>query len=151
MSAYKSHEEFIFELSLIYPDITVLEIYTKNDIKLLIKDSLYIKYLASPRDMLRKDRGRKPSVHTALDKNDWFIKHANFKCRDKFDYSKVNYINGKTPVTIICPIHDEFKQKTITHLRTKVIHGCPKCGKNLPKLWTDNQIYTDAYFYILPF
>ena len=27
---------------------------------------------------------------------------------DRYDYSKVNYVNAKTKITIICPIHGEF-------------------------------------------
>lgn len=34
---------------------------------------------------------------------------AHKKFGDKFDYSKVNYINYSTPITIICPIHGEFQ------------------------------------------
>ena len=45
---------------------------------------------------------------------------------DKFNYSKSKYINSKTPLTIICPIHGEFFQTPYVHLIT---HGCPKCGR----------------------
>jgi len=38
-----------------------------------------------------------------------FIKKAKEVHGDKYDYSKVNYINYNTPVTIICPIHGEFQ------------------------------------------
>lgn len=27
---------------------------------------------------------------------------------DSLDYSKVNYINSRTPITLICPKHGEF-------------------------------------------
>jgi hypothetical protein len=45
---------------------------------------------------------------------------------DKFDYSKSFYVNSKTPLTIICPIHGEYTQTPYVHLIT---HGCPKCGR----------------------
>lgn len=45
---------------------------------------------------------------------------------NKFDYSKSFYINSKTPLTIICPIHGEYKQTPYVHLKT---HGCPSCGR----------------------
>lgn len=38
---------------------------------------------------------------------------------DRFDYSKVNYINTETPVTIICPEHGPFSQRPDVHLRAK--------------------------------
>jgi ssDNA-binding Zn-finger/Zn-ribbon topoisomerase 1 len=45
---------------------------------------------------------------------------------DKYDYSKVEYINNRTPVCIICPEHGEFYQVPYAHLAGK---GCPICGK----------------------
>ena len=43
---------------------------------------------------------------------------------DKYDYSKVEYINGRTKVIIICPIHGEFEQRPKLHLKD---NGCAKC------------------------
>lgn len=34
-----------------------------------------------------------------------FIEKAREIHGDKYDYSKVEYINNKTPVTIICKVH----------------------------------------------
>lgn len=56
---------------------------------------------------------------------DLFIKLAKNKHNGKYDYSKVNYEDCKTKVTIICPIHGEFEQTPDSHLRGC---GCPKCG-----------------------
>ena len=47
----------------------------------------------------------------------------------RYDYSKVNYINNRTEVIIICPNHDEpyeFPQKPTDHLSGK---GCSLCCK----------------------
>lgn len=55
-----------------------------------------------------------------------FIKKANFIFNNKFDYSKVNYINNKTKVEIICPIHGSFETTPHSHLRSK--YGCKKCS-----------------------
>ena len=46
---------------------------------------------------------------------------------DKYDYSKVNYINNSTKVCIICPIHGEFWQTPDNHIHE---HGCPFCKAN---------------------
>jgi len=43
-----------------------------------------------------------------------------------FDYSKVDYVNNKTKIKIICKNHGEFEQRPDCHLFLK--HGCPKCG-----------------------
>ena len=56
-----------------------------------------------------------------------FIKEAKQIHGDRYDYSKVKYINRNTPVTIICPTHGEFEQIPSNHLQGK---GCPKCSKN---------------------
>lgn len=45
---------------------------------------------------------------------------------NKYDYSKVNYINNHTKVCIICPEHGEFWQLPQDHLQKKA--GCPKCA-----------------------
>ena len=45
---------------------------------------------------------------------------------DKYDYSRVNYVNGQTRVEIICPIHGSFFQKPYDHLQG---HGCPLCAQ----------------------
>jgi Zn-finger nucleic acid-binding protein len=54
-----------------------------------------------------------------------FIQRAREIHGGKFDYSKINYINNKTKVTIICPEHGEFKQTPSDHLGGS---NCPKCG-----------------------
>ena len=54
-----------------------------------------------------------------------FIEKATQKHNGKYDYSKVEYVDSKTPVTIICPTHGEFPQEPASHTRGS---GCPKCA-----------------------
>lgn len=54
-----------------------------------------------------------------------FIQKAKEVHGDKYDYSKVEYINTKTKVCIGCSIHGEFWQRPHDHLKGV---GCPKCG-----------------------
>ena len=54
-----------------------------------------------------------------------FIAKAKLIHNDKFDYSDINYINNKTKIKIICPIHGEFEQTPNNHLKG---HGCVKCS-----------------------
>ena len=68
---------------------------------------------------------------------------------DKYDYSKVDYINAKTPVIIICSEHGEFQQRSDSH---KNGAGCPACsGKK--KLTKENiikqfkEVHGDTYDY----
>ena len=44
-----------------------------------------------------------------------------------YDYSKVNYIDAKAPIIIICKKHGEFIQTPSNHLSNC---GCPKCAKS---------------------
>ena len=54
-----------------------------------------------------------------------FIEKAKKVHGDKYDYSKVEYINNHTKVCIICPEHGEFWQTPQSHLYNK---GCKKCS-----------------------
>jgi hypothetical protein len=54
-----------------------------------------------------------------------FIKKAIIKHGDKYDYSKVHYINSLTKVIINCEKHGEFLQPPSDHLSGC---GCPKCS-----------------------
>ena len=59
-----------------------------------------------------------------------FIEKAKIIHLDKYDYSLVDYINTRTKVKIICPIHGEFEQISNNHLSGS---GCPICNKNKAK------------------
>lgn len=63
--------------------------------------------------------------------NEEFIKRAKEIHGDKYDYSKTKYINKRTNVIIICPIHGEFIQNPHNHNMQK--QGCPECGKERAK------------------
>ena len=54
-----------------------------------------------------------------------FIQKARKVHGDKYDYSKVEYVNSQTKVCIICPIHGEFWQEPAAHVRG---YNCPKCA-----------------------
>ena len=56
---------------------------------------------------------------------DEFIEKSKILHNNKYDYSKVNYVNRNTKVIIICPIHGEFEQAPREHLKGR---GCCKCG-----------------------
>lgn len=68
-----------------------------------------------------------------------FIFQANKIHKNKYDYSKTNYISAITKVTIICPTHGEFLQVPAKHLCGD---GCPKC--NSSKLENSLREYLDS-------
>lgn len=55
-----------------------------------------------------------------------FIQNAQEKFGNRFDYSKVIYVDAWTPIKVICPEHGEFQQNPVGHLHGT--HGCPKCA-----------------------
>lgn len=66
-----------------------------------------------------------------------FINKAKEVHGDRYNYSKIKYINANTKVCIICPEHGEFWQQAFIHTKG---NGCPKCaGRNL----TNNDIIKD--------
>lgn len=58
--------------------------------------------------------------------NEEFKKRATNVHGDKYIYDNTIYINKRTKVSIICPIHGVFEQYPMNHLRGQ---GCPVCGK----------------------
>lgn len=66
-----------------------------------------------------------------------FIERANEVHNNKYDYSKVEYIKGKSKVIIICKEHGEFTQQPNSHINSG--QGCAKC-KGLNKKTTQEFI-----------
>jgi hypothetical protein len=56
-----------------------------------------------------------------------FIDDAKIIHGDKYDYSKVIYINAMTKITIICNEHGEFQKTPNDHLNNK--QGCKICSR----------------------
>jgi hypothetical protein len=65
--------------------------------------------------------------------NNSFIKKAKEVHGNKYDYSLINYINGKTKINIFCREHGLFSQSPSNHLRGD---GCPYCGTKTTTLKT---------------
>ena len=57
-----------------------------------------------------------------------FVRKAIEVHNDMYDYSKVEYVNFKTKVCIICHKHGNFWQSPSNHIKG---HGCPNCKKSL--------------------
>ena len=77
-----------------------------------------------------------------------FIHEAKIKHNNKYDYSKIDYINKTTKVCIICPIHGEFFMTPHNHILGQ---GCPKCsGRGLTKdevVEKANLVHDNKYDY----
>ena len=82
-------------------------------------------------------------------KTNLFISKAIKIHGDKYEYSKVNYVNAKTKVTIICKTHGEFTQTPSNHLNR---YNCQKCANNFKGntetfIEKAKQIHGDRYDY----
>lgn len=83
---------------------------------------------------------REASSLRHLSSIDDFILKAKLVHCGKYDYSRVKYVNAKTPIEIICPIHGVFEQIPNYHLDGC---GCKKCGVNSIK--KHNMSHTKIY------
>lgn len=87
-------------------------------------------------------RNEKKSL-TSTSNTEEFINKAKQIHGNKYDYSKVEYIDAKTKVCIICPIHGKFYQTPNSHLMG---HGCFECGllSSSPKTLTTEEFIEKA-------
>jgi len=101
--------------------------YTGKENKVCIICLIHGEFYQTPHNHLLNHGCSKCSGNFNYTTQDFIIK-ANGKHNNKYDYSKVEYIDAKTPVCIICSEHGEFYQSPDVHLRP---NGCPTCaGKN---------------------
>lgn len=98
--------------------------YEKNYEKIIIICPKHGSFLQEPSNHVRGqgcdsclNESLRLTTQQVIDK---FVKvHRNI-----YDYSKVEYLQNKIPVLIICKKHGEFKQLSNKHLLGQ---GCPKC------------------------
>ncbi len=81
-----------------------------------------------------------------------FIRKSKKVHHNKYDYSKIDYVNAKTNVIICCPIHGDFEQTPDKHVNRK--HGCPNCGGTLRSSTPEfiekaKKVHGDTYEYML--
>lgn len=86
--------------------------------------------------------GRIKTINSHKLNNRIFMKKGKLKHNNKYNYSKVNYINSITKVIIKCPKHGEFSQQPNNHLHGQ---GCPICKHSklemmMANLLNDNGI-----------
>lgn len=89
-----------------------------------------------------------------------FVRREREKFGDKFDLSKVVYVNEHTKITLGCPIHGEIQMTPQSHLGSKT--GCVYCGRESTgesiadddetfkekcrKKWGDTYILDDIHY-----
>jgi len=105
-------------------------VYKSNNTKVVIICPIHERFSQRPADHLNKIGCPKCGKLNYLKKNrlstQEFIKKAVKIHENKYDYSKIEYINHRTKITIVCPKHGDFQQTPNSHLKGR---GCPHCGK----------------------
>jgi hypothetical protein len=99
--------------------------YINNKTKVTIVCKEHGEFDILPINHVSNKHGCRKCANTVCLTNEEFIFKAIKIHGDKYDYSKVNYINRKTVVIIICRIHGEFITKPSSHIVLKT--GCQKC------------------------
>ena len=125
MSKRKSNDEFIREARLIHHnryDYSKVE-YANNKTKVCIICPEHGEFWQTPSDHLN-GKGCPQCAGNVRHDKDTFVEKAKHIHNDRYDYSKVEYVNAHTKVCIICPEHGEFWQTPNNHLNG---NGCPLC------------------------
>lgn len=123
-SAINKTEYFKNKIKYINKNIEILGEYKNNSTKVLVKINNE-KYLIKPNDLLM---GHLPKNQSSINKNEYFLELIPKELKNKYDYSQVNYINSKTKVKVICPIHGEFEQLPYNILNKAI---CFKCSRKI--------------------
>lgn len=129
MAKKLTHTQFIEKLYKVNKDFregsfSIESLYVNNRVKILVR-CVYGDCLMFTNRLLY---GGVPNIESAIDKSKFFINKALDILDTDYDYSKVNYINNRTKINIICKKHGEFEQIPSDHLRG---HGCQKCANKV--------------------
>lgn len=131
----RTKEDFVFEANKVhdglysYNTFDYKDMHTKGEIY-CTKHKLY--FQMTPQHHISgqgcpKCRYEKTSKSKSLG-TERFVEKAKTIHGDKYDYSKVEYVNYGTNVKLICPKHGEFNILPLNHLFKHKPQGCPKCG-----------------------
>lgn len=119
MSRKLTQEEFLSKLP-VDREYEVVGIYEGMDSNINVKD----RFGECSVQAYSLVTGVKPSLQSAIDKEQYFINKAKEVHGDKYTYNNFVYTNGREYSTVTCPLHGDFIQKPHSHLYKR---GCPKC------------------------
>ena len=111
-------------------------IYINNKSKIIIICPEHGEFLQLPKSHLKGSGCLKCKHENQILTTENFINRCKFIHNNYYNYDKTVYINSYIKVTIICPIHGDFKQNTVNHLRGQ---RCPKC------IYSKNEEFIESY------
>ena len=136
----KSLEQFIEESNKIHNnfyDYSLAE-YVNNKTKLKIICPIHDIFEQTPHQhVILKQECRFCMIDNYKKLKEDFIEQANIKHNNKYDYSLVEYVNNKTKIKIICPVHGVFGQRPDNHLTS---NGCKLCGDIIKRIKSITRI-----------
>ena len=126
---HHSNEEFVKKLKCIYGDGYD---YSKTEYLGAFKDvtvtcKKHGDFTKNAHSLLQGHGCNKCAKKHRWRTDEWVSMAKEVHKADNYDYSKSEYINAKTNVCIICPIHGEFWQSPHYHLKGC---GCPHCNES---------------------
>lgn len=129
-----TNEEYIKIFNESYPTLELLSEYNGDKQYITVRCKIHDYIFNTKPNWLKQGQGCQKCYNdrrgnSSRRTTESFIENAKKIHGDKYDYSKVNYVNASTKVCIICPIHGEFWQRPDKHLSLK--QGCPRCGSIL--------------------
>lgn len=128
----KTHENFIEDVVVLWGDKWDLSKvkYTGSNDKVTIGCEKHGYFKISPNNLLSGKGCKNCAIEQLQSNTEDFINKSKKIHGDVFDYSKVEYVNSVTPVTIICKSHGEFSQIANGHLNG---NGCKHCTNFVSK------------------
>lgn len=124
-SAVNKHEYFLGRLKVENPrafkELKFISTYREVFKKILVENQYGLCEI-TPSVLLR---GASPDITSAINKTKYFINQSLEIYGEFYDYSKVNYINSRSHISVVCPVHGRFSVLPSNFLRG---HGCALCG-----------------------
>ena len=123
-----AQKKFINKAKVLFPeyDYSKVDFLNKKDGKVCIICPIHGEFWVIPHNLIENNcscnycKGRVTNTEE-------FIYKANKIHKNKYNYSKVNFINYSTKVEILCPKHGSFYQRPNDHLSG---NGCPHCRES---------------------
>lgn len=151
MPKRKTHEEFVNELKKTHPNLKVLSKYNGDKKYVTVFCTVHNYQFETKPNWLHQgsncpkcyNERRGENTRKPLPK---LLEELNSVHNRKYTYPNIEteYKNNKSKITIICPIHGEFRQTVNHHLGGQ---GCNKCAdilNGLKKRLTKEEIISKA-------
>ncbi len=116
------HQKFLDKIKNFdwFSDFEILSTYERSNKKILLKNK-YGLLEVLPNSLTS---GKKPIIHSALNKSEYALNQFKEIHGDFYKYPDFMYISNDSQFNVVCPIHGPFKTIHSTHLKCK----CKKCA-----------------------